>query len=126
MIISLKKENMFYQGRIYNKVVDNFYKVTFYKAKIDIVRSFFVQIYCLTGTILALPRYLAKSISFGQIIQVQSVFYNVISPMLFLVFWYENLAELRTNVSRLSELKKSMQTSQQQNNTRIINCQQQS
>ena len=45
--------------------------------------------------------------------------------MLFLVFWYENLAELRTNVSRLSELKKSMQTSQQQNNTRIINCQQQ-
>ncbi|MFV9984541.1 MAG: SbmA/BacA-like family transporter [Francisella endosymbiont of Hyalomma asiaticum] len=121
----MKKENMFYQGRIYNKVVDNFYKVTFYKAKIDIVRSFFVQIYCLTGTILALPRYLAKSISFGQIIQVQSVFYNVISPMLFLVFWYENLAELRTNVSRLSELKKSMQTSQQQNNTRIINCQQQ-
>ncbi|MFV9924415.1 MAG: SbmA/BacA-like family transporter [Francisella endosymbiont of Hyalomma scupense] len=107
----------------FNKVVDNFYKVTFYKAKIDIVRSFFVQIYCLTGTILALPRYLAKSISFGQIIQVQSVFYNVISPMLFLVFWYENLAELRTNVSRLSELKKSMQTSQQQNNTRIINCQ---
>ncbi|MFV9958231.1 MAG: hypothetical protein AB8V31_02690 [Francisella endosymbiont of Hyalomma scupense] len=36
----MKKENMFYQGRIYNKVVDNFYKVTFYKAKIDIVRSF--------------------------------------------------------------------------------------
>ncbi|WP_318263502.1 SbmA/BacA-like family transporter [Francisella-like endosymbiont] len=96
----------------FNKVVDNFYKVTFYKAKIDIIRSFFVQIYCLTGTILALPRYLAKSISFGQIIQVQSVFYNVISPMLFLVFGYENLAELRTNVSRLSELKKSMQTSQ--------------
>ncbi|AJI68563.1 aBC transporter superfamily protein [Francisella tularensis] len=60
----------------------------------------------MTGTILALPRYFAKSISFGQIMQVQSAFYSVISPMLFLVFWYENLAELRTNVSRLSELKK--------------------
>lgn len=40
-------------------------------------------------------------------------------------FWYENLAELRTNVSRLSELKKSMHTSQLQDNTRIINSQQQ-
>ncbi|ORU69053.1 ABC transporter ATP-binding protein, partial [Francisella tularensis subsp. holarctica] len=75
--------------------------------------------------ILALPRYFAKSISFGQIMQVQSAFYSVISPMLFLVFWYENLAELRTNVSRLSELKKSMHTSQLQDNTRIINSQQQ-
>lgn len=98
----------------FNRVVDNFYKLTFRKAKIDIVRSFFVQIYSLTGTILALPRYFAKSISFGQIMQVQSAFYSVISPMLFLVFWYENLAELRTNVSRLSELKKSMHTSQLQ------------
>ncbi|APA83885.1 ABC transporter ATP-binding protein/permease [Francisella tularensis] len=109
----------------FNRVVDNFYKLTFRKAKIDIVRSFFVQIYSLTGTILALPRYFAKSISFGQIMQVQSAFYSVISPMLFLVFWYENLAELRTNVSRLSELKKSMHTSQLQDNTRIINSQQQ-
>ncbi|MDE5006977.1 ABC transporter ATP-binding protein/permease, partial [Francisella tularensis subsp. holarctica] len=45
--------------------------------------------------------------------------------MLFLVFGYENLAELRTNVSRISELKKSMHTSQLQDNTRIINSQQQ-
>ncbi|ORU69312.1 ABC transporter ATP-binding protein, partial [Francisella tularensis subsp. holarctica] len=60
----------------FNRVVDNFYKLTFRKAKIDIVRSFFVQIYSLTGTILALPRYFAKSISFGQIMQVQSAFYS--------------------------------------------------
>ncbi|MBD5784524.1 SbmA/BacA-like family transporter, partial [Francisella tularensis] len=100
----------------FNRVVDNFSKLTFRKAKIDIVRSFFVQIYSLTGTILALPRYFAKSISFRQIMQVQSAFYSVISPMLFLVFWYENLEELRTNVSRLSELNKSMHTSQLQDN----------
>ncbi|MDE4986230.1 ABC transporter ATP-binding protein/permease, partial [Francisella tularensis subsp. holarctica] len=41
----------------FNRVFDNFYKLTFRKAKIDIVRRFFVQIYSLTGTILALPRY---------------------------------------------------------------------
>ncbi|MDE4998961.1 ABC transporter ATP-binding protein/permease, partial [Francisella tularensis subsp. holarctica] len=65
------------------RVVDNFYKLTIRKAKIVIVRSFFVQIYSLTGTIQALPRYFAKSISFWQIMQVQSPFYIVISPMLF-------------------------------------------
>ena len=90
----------------FNKVVDNFYKVTFYKAKIDIVRSFFVQSILLDWNNFSITMLSCKSISFGQIIQVQSVFYNVISPMLFLVFWYENLVELRTNVSRLSELKK--------------------
>lgn len=108
----------------FSKVVDNFYKVTFRRAKIDIVRSFFIQIYSLTGTILALPRYFTKSINFGQLMQVQSAFYNVISPMLFLVFWYENIAELRTNVNRLSELKKSMNSSQQQRRAIVIDKEQ--
>ncbi|MDE5009162.1 ABC transporter ATP-binding protein/permease, partial [Francisella tularensis subsp. holarctica] len=66
-----------------------------------------------------------KSISFGLIFQVQSAFYSVSSPMFFLVFWYENLAELRNNVSRLYELKKSIHTSKMKDNTRIINSQQQ-
>ncbi|QIW10965.1 SbmA/BacA-like family transporter [Francisella sp. LA112445] len=103
-----------------NNIVQNFYQVTFRRAKIDIVRSFFIQIYSLTGIILALPRYFAKSISFGQVMQVNSAFYNVISPMLFLVFGYEELAELRTNVSRLAELKKSIINSKNKSSIRQI------
>ncbi|MED7789235.1 SbmA/BacA-like family transporter [Francisella sp. 19X1-34] len=108
-----------------NKIVQNFYQVTFRRAKIDIVRSFFIQIYSLAGIILALPRYFARSISFGQVMQVNSAFYNVISPMLFLVFGYEELAELRTNVSRLAELKKSIIDSKSKNNIRQIDHAQQ-
>jgi putative ATP-binding cassette transporter len=52
--------------------------------------------------------------------QVNSAFYNVISPMLFLVFGYEELAELRTNVSRLAELKKSILNSNSKSNIRQI------
>lgn len=109
-----------------NNIVQNFYQVTFRRAKIDIVRSFFIQIYSLAGIILALPRYFAKSISFGQVMQVNSAFYNVISPMLFLVFGYEELAELRTNVSRLSELKKTISCSKDDCSTRKIDHSQQS
>ena len=36
----LEKREYVLPRKNFNKVVDNFYKVTFYKAKIDIVRSF--------------------------------------------------------------------------------------
>ncbi|API87618.1 ABC transporter ATP-binding protein/permease [Francisella uliginis] len=115
-----EKREFITSRRNLNKIVQNFYQVTFRKAKIDIVRSFFIQIYSLAGIILALPRYFARSISFGQVMQVNSAFYNVISPMLFLVFWYEELAELRTNVSRLAELKKTINNSKDDSNSRHI------
>ncbi|GAB4225909.1 MAG: ABC transporter ATP-binding protein/permease [Francisella sp.] len=117
-----EKREYILSKKIFSRIIENFYKITFRKAKIDIVRSFFIQIYSLTGIILALPRYFHKSINFGQIMQVQSAFYNVISPMLFLVFWYENLTQLRTNVTRLYELKKSINNSSKKHkNIRIVN-----
>lgn len=110
--------------RNFSSIVRNFYSVTFRQAKIDIVSTFFTQIYAILGSILALPRYFAKELSFGQMMQVNSAFMQAIFPMLFFVYSYDNLAELRANVTRLSELKRSMDEDIKEDRLRIINPEQ--
>ncbi|XSZ47210.1 ATP-binding cassette domain-containing protein [Francisella noatunensis] len=54
---------------------------------------------------MSLPRYFAKQISFGQMMQVNSAVMQVIFPMVYLTYVYETLASLRASMSRLTELK---------------------
>lgn len=89
----------------FNLVISNFYQLTFREVKINIVTSLFSQVYAVIGIFLSLPRYFAKAISFGQVMQINAAFLKVVSPLLFFVYSYENVAELKANVKRLKELK---------------------
>lgn len=55
-------------------MVDNFYKLTFREVKINIVTGLFSQVYAVIGIFLSLPRYFAKVISFGQVMQINAAF----------------------------------------------------
>ncbi|AXA34335.1 ABC transporter ATP-binding protein/permease [Francisella adeliensis] len=89
----------------FSQVVDNFYKLTFREVKINIVTGLFSQVYAVIGIFLSLPRYFAKVISFGQVMQINAAFLKVVSPLLFFVYSYESVAKLKANVQRLKELK---------------------
>ncbi|GMN89044.1 ABC transporter ATP-binding protein/permease [Francisella sciaenopsi] len=91
--------------RNFKAIVTNFYSLMFRNAKIDVVNTLFSQVYAIIGTILSLPRYFAKQISFGQMMQVNSAVMQVIFPMVYLTYVYETLASLRASMSRLTELK---------------------
>jgi putative ATP-binding cassette transporter len=78
--------------------------LTFREIKINIVTGLFAQVYGVIGIFLSLPRYFAKAISFGQVMQINAAFLKVVSPLLFFVYSYDQVAELRANVKRLLEL----------------------
>ena len=103
----------------FTNIVTNFYGVTFRSAKINIVSMLFYQIYSIMGTVLSLPRYFSKELSFGQMMQVNSALMQVIYPIIYLANIYEYIAELRASVSRLSELKKNIDKSDRSHNKNI-------
>ncbi|WP_052399162.1 SbmA/BacA-like family transporter [Candidatus Francisella endociliophora] len=96
----------------FSNVVDNFYQLTFREIKINVVTNFFSQIYGIIGIFLSLPRYFLKAISFGQVMQINSAFLKVVTPLLFFVYSYEQVAELKANVKRLKELVKQIDRSE--------------
>lgn len=92
-----------------DSIVDNFYQLTFREAKLNIATGFFSQIYGIVGIFLSLPRYFAKAISFGQVMQINSAFLKVVTPLLFFVYSYSQVAELKANTKRVLELKKQIE-----------------
>ncbi|KEI34828.1 hypothetical protein FRA_44c11250 [Francisella sp. W12-1067] len=108
---SLEKVKFLKSKTNFKYVVDNFYTLTFREIKISLVTSLFSQIYGIIGIFLSLPRYFARALSFGQIMQINAAFLKVVSPLLFFVYSYEQVTELKTNVKRLIELKKQIDNS---------------
>ncbi|AJC48426.1 ABC transporter ATP-binding protein/permease [Allofrancisella guangzhouensis] len=96
-------------------IVDNFYVLTFREIRINLVTSLFSQVYGIIGIFLSLPRYFARVLSFGQIMQINMAFLKVVSPLLFFIYSYEQVTELKTNVKRLMELKKQIDNSNDRN-----------
>ena len=94
--------------RNFGALIINFYALMFRRAKLDVVNMLFQQAYSIIGTMLALPRYFAKEINFGQLMQVNSAISSVIWPVVWLSFMYENIAELRASMTRLLELKRGI------------------
>jgi putative ATP-binding cassette transporter len=92
-------------------IVNNFYSLTFREIKINLVTGLFSQIYGVIGIFLSLPRYFSKFISFGQVMQINAAFLKVVSPLLFFVYSYDQVAELKANVKRLLELKSQIDKS---------------
>ena len=100
----LEKSIFSKQRKSFAAIVNNFYQLTFREIKINIVTGLFAQIYGVVGIFLSLPRYFAKAISFGQVMQINAAFLKVVSPLLFFVYSYDQVAELKANVKRLLEL----------------------
>ena len=101
---NLEKNIFSKQQKNFSAIVSNFYQLTFREIKINIVTGIFAQVYGVVGIFLSLPRYFAKVISFGQVMQANSAFLKVVSPLLFFVYSYDQVAELKANVKRLLEL----------------------
>ena len=105
---NLEKNIFSKQQKNFSAIVDNFYQLTFREIKINIVTGLFAQVYGVVGIFLSLPRYFAKAISFGQVMQINAAFLKVVSPLLFFVYSYDQVAELKANVKRLLELNSQM------------------
>ena len=86
----------------------------FRNAKIDVTNTLFGQVYAIVGTIMSLPRYFAKQVSF-KMMQVNSAVMQVIFPMVYLTYVYETVASLRASMSRLTELKHEIAKQSQAN-----------
>lgn len=98
-------------------IISNFYSLMFRKAKIEIANNFFLQTYSVAGTIMSLPRYFSRQISFGQVMQVNSAVMQMIFSMTYVSYVYESIAKFRANMSRLLELKTSI--SREENSKRL-------
>lgn len=101
---NLEKNIFSKQCENFSSIVGNFYQLTFREIKINIVTGLFAQVYGVIGIFLSIPRYFAKAISFGQVMQINAAFLKVVSPLLFFVYSYDQVAELKANVKRLLEL----------------------
>ncbi len=91
--------------RNFSALIKNFYALMFRCAKIDTINKFFEQLYAIVGTLVAIPKYFSREINFGQLMQVNSAIWSVISSIAWIPFMYDNIAELRANMTRLLELK---------------------
>lgn len=122
----LEKSALLKQRHNFVAVVANFYQLTFREMKINIVTGLFAQVYGVIGIFLSLPRYFVKAISFGQVMQINAAFLKVVSPLLFFVYSYDQVAELKANVKRLLELTNQINNANKNNkNTDRIDLAQQ-
>ena len=115
---SLENNILSKQFEKFSLIVGNFYQLTFREIKINVVTGLFAQIYGVIGIFLSLPRYFARAVSFGQIMQINAAFLKVVSPLLFFVYSYDQVAELKANVKRLLELNSQIEDA----NNKVVCC----
>lgn len=95
-----KQERHGLMRRFYN-VVDNFMAIVYRQMKLNIFSVAYGQIANIFPVLVASPRYFAKVIKLGDLMQIASAFSHVHSSLSFFMDSYGSLAELRAVMDRL-------------------------
>lgn len=103
------KNERFRLRHLFQPVFDNFFSII----KIQKYMGFFTNGYNLMiqiiGILIALPKYLAKKITFGTLIQITRAFETVVNALSYIVSSYSTIASWAAVIRRLSEFDQFMQ-----------------
>ena len=89
---------------LFKKIESNWYYYKKYTRKITIIEKGYTEFGILLAYLIIIPRYFAKEIMLGSIMQLTMSFTKVRVGFAWFVFQYKRLASLRSMCKRLSEL----------------------
>lgn len=110
----------------FTKVIANFKQIISKRKQLVWYNSFYSQIAIIFPFLVSMPRYLAKEINLGGLMQIASAFGRVQDALSFFVDAYTSIAEWQAVVERLSNFQTDMQAMQNLQQDRQINYQQNS
>ena len=97
----------------FHAVVDNFWQIMRRQKRLNGFTSGYGQLAIIFPFVVALPRYFAKEIQLGGLMQISSAFGRVQDALSFFVDAYASLAEWRAVVDRLTSFVEDMEHAEQ-------------
>ena len=110
----------------FTQVIRNFKKIISKRKQLVWYNSFYGQIAIIFPFLVSMPRYLAREINLGGLMQIASAFGRVQDALSFFVDAYTSIAEWQAVVERLSNFQTDMQAMQNLQQARQINYHQSS
>ena len=96
----------------FNGVVNNFFAIVYRQMKINIFNTGYSQIANIFPLLVAAPRYFAKVIKLGDLMQIASAFSHVQDSLSFFIDSYSSLASWRAVMDRLYGFKDAISQAQ--------------
>lgn len=93
---------------LFKRIEKNWRLFRIFTARINIIENGYTELGVIISYILIIPRYFAREITMGSIMQLTMSFTNVRVGFAWFVYKYKKLATLRSMLRRLAELKEAM------------------
>lgn len=97
----------------FTNVIDNFMAIVYRQMKLDIFNVAYGQIANIFPLLVAAPRYFAKQIQLGDLMQIASAFGRVQGSLSFFIDSYGSLASLRAIMDRMNGFQSAISKSQE-------------
>ena len=108
-----------HEGSVFKKrftlLLDNFWNIIKKQKQLTWLNSWYSQIAIIFPLVVAMPRYLAKEITLGGLMQISSAFGRVQESLSYFVDMYSSIAEWQAVVERLTGFGLHMQQVKQEN-----------
>lgn len=95
-------------GRLFSRIEKNWRLFRLFTARINIIENGYTELGVILSYILIIPRYFAREITMGSIMQLTMSFTNVRVGFAWFVYKYKKLATLRSMLRRLAELDEAI------------------
>jgi len=95
-------------GRRFHRVIDNFFQIMVRRVKLGALVLGYNQASVVFPFIMAAPRYFAKEIQLGQLMQIASAFDQVQTALSYIINSYSDIAGWRAVVERLADFEARM------------------
>lgn len=96
-----RRENSIFTKR-FNLLIDNFWRIIQKRKQLIWINSGYSQIAIIFPMVVAMPRYLAKEITLGGLMQISNAFGKVQDSLSYFVDMYASIAEWQSVVNRLT------------------------
>lgn len=97
----------------FTNVVDNFMAIVYRQMKLDVFNVAYSQIANIFPIMVAAPRYFAKQIQLGDLMQIASAFGHVQGSLSFFIDGYGSLASLRAIMDRMYGFQSAIESAQE-------------
>lgn len=107
-------------GRLFSRIEKNWRLFRMFTARINIIENGYTELGVILSYILIIPRYFAREITMGSIMQLTMSFTNVRVGFAWFVYKYKKLATLRSMLRRLAELDEAINAHDEPSGIRLL------
>ena len=107
-------------GRLFSRIEKNWRLFRMFTARINIIENGYTELGVILSYILIIPRYFAREITMGSIMQLTMSFTNVRVGFAWFVYKYKKLATLRSMLRRLAELDEAINAHDDPSGIRLL------